>query len=115
MGLTLLRLLAIWMIAAATACAAALENASYRADLEPGGTVVVSVPGSPVVRRFAPVFTILTADQDPDLMFQKSSAEAYVVPSWRSGQGQRTMDLYQALTRVETVTENGGTLWNVTI
>src|SRR6476659_8011489 len=98
------------MLPALAACATVLENASYRVELEPNGTIAVGVRGSQAARRFAPTFTILAAEQDPDLAFQVSKAEAYVVPSWKSRQGERTMDLFQAAARTENVTASSGVL-----
>lgn len=106
----MIRYLAICMLPALAACATVLENASYRVELEPNGTIVVGVRGSLAGRRFAPTFTILAAEQDPDLAFQVSKAEAYVVPSWKSRQGERTMDLFQAAARIENVTASSGVL-----
>ena len=104
------RYLAICVFPAVALCATVMENASYRVDLQPDGAVVLAVPGTSVTRRFAPVFTVLAADQDPDLSFQRTQTEAYMVPSWKARQGERTMDLFQAAVRVEKVTASSGVL-----
>jgi hypothetical protein len=88
--------------------AAGIGNTSYRIELLKDGSVEIDT-GS-VRQQLAPVFTILVASRDPQLSYELSKEEAYVVPSWRAREGGRTMDLFQADMQVETVRADGGIL-----
>jgi hypothetical protein len=109
-GIIVLLYLAASFLLGTVAWGATLQNAAYRVELQPDGAVVLGAAGSRVERRFAPVFTILWAAEDPELAFQRSPAEAYVVPSWKSREGARTTDMYHAAARVETVKAVAGSL-----
>lgn len=91
------------------AFAAVLQNAQYRIELLENGAVNIAA-GASLERRFAPVFTILYAGEDPQLSYGIWKEAAYVVPSWKARQGARTMDLYQAAAQRLTVQATGGTL-----
>src|SRR5690348_1554701 len=85
-------------------------NSTYRIELLKDGAVEIQA-GS-VRRQFAPVFTILIADRDPQLAYELSKEEAYVVPSWKRRESGRTMDLFEAAIHTETVRADRAALIN---
>ena len=101
------------------ALSAVVQNSSYRIELLKDGAVEIQAGSAR--RQFAPVFTILIADRDPQLSYELSKEEAYVVPSWkrresdRTRESGRTMDLFEADMHMETVRADGAALINGTV
>src|SRR5258708_33180975 len=96
------------------AAPAVIQSPTYRIELRKDGAVEIQAASS-MRRQFAPVFTILMADQDPQLSYTLSKEEAYVVPSWRARENGRTMDFFETNTRRETVRADTATLTNGTV
>jgi len=86
-----------------------IQNSTYRIEVLKDGAVEIQA-GSSGRRQFAPVFTILTADRDPQLAYTLSKEEAYVVPSWKSRESGRTMDYFETDARRETVRADTATV-----
>jgi len=101
------------------ALSAVVQNSSYRIELLKDGAVEIQAGSAR--RQFAPVFAILIADRDPQLSYELSKEEAYVVPSWkrresdRTRESGRTMDLFEADMHMETVRADGAALLNGTV
>lgn len=85
-----------------------LQNEEYQVDVQPDGTMMVRGEGTPPL-QFTPTFTVLSAEQDPQLEIRPASIPnvRYNVPTWKPAEEVIAEAQFEARERDEAETGDG--------